>query len=126
MKQPFIDSLFNILDLCRQRQNIDEQSGKQTKTTSVWHPIIGHVRGKTSGMTVLVYFQYLFNFFVLRKISFFRSHQEIVQRVIVQYKYLWSKSFVNMLFESIPSGNQSSSSSSVTKKETSKSLFCFI
>jgi hypothetical protein len=63
MKQPFIDSLFNILDLCRQRQNIDEQSGKQTKTTSVWHPIIGHVRGKTSGMTVLVYFQYLFVLF---------------------------------------------------------------
>jgi len=62
MKQPFIDSLFNILDLCRQRQNIDEQSGKQTKTTSVWHPIIGHVRGKTSGMTVLVYFQYFFVF----------------------------------------------------------------
>lgn len=54
MKQPFIDSLFNILDICRKRQTADEQSGKQTKMTSIWHPIIGHVRGKTSGMTVLV------------------------------------------------------------------------
>jgi len=117
MKQPFIDSLFNILDICRQRQTIDEQSGKQTKTTSVWHPIIGHVGGKTTGMTVLVYFN---NFLFSGKSRFFRSHEEIVQRVIVQYKYLWSKSFVNTLFESIPSGNQPSL---VVKKETSKSTF---
>lgn len=48
MKQPFIDSLFNLLDVCRKRQNQTEQ----TKTTSVWHPIIGHVKGKTSTMTV--------------------------------------------------------------------------
>jgi len=54
MKQPFIDSLFNVLDSCRQRHTTDEQNGKQTKMTSVWHPIIGHVRGKTSGMTVFV------------------------------------------------------------------------
>ncbi|CAF3697204.1 unnamed protein product [Adineta steineri] len=97
MKQPFFQSLLNILDVCRQRQTVDVQSGKQTKTTTVWHPIIGHVRGKTNAMIV--------------------SHQEIVQRVITQYKYLWSKSFVNMLFESIPttsSGNQSSTG----KKET--------
>jgi hypothetical protein len=52
MKQPFIDSLFNILDICRQRQTTEEQNGKQTKMTSIWHPIIGHVRGKSSGITV--------------------------------------------------------------------------
>jgi hypothetical protein len=50
MKQPFIHSLFNILDVCRQRQKADEQ----IKMSSIWHPIIGHVRGKTNGMTVLV------------------------------------------------------------------------
>jgi len=55
MKQPFVQSLFNILDLCQQRQTAKEQSGKQTKMTSIWHPIIGHVRGKTNGMIVLVY-----------------------------------------------------------------------
>jgi hypothetical protein len=54
MKQPFIDSLFNILDTCRQRQVNDEQSGQKTKMTSVWHPIVGHIRGKTSAMTVFV------------------------------------------------------------------------
>ena len=54
MKQPFIHSLFNILDVCRQRQTSDEQSGKQVKMSTMWHPIIGHVRGKTSGITVLV------------------------------------------------------------------------
>ncbi len=64
-------------------------------------------------------------FFFKIFLIFLRSNQEIVQRVIVQYKYLWSKSFVNMLFESIPSGNQSSSSSSIAKKETSKSGFWF-
>jgi len=57
MKQPFINSLFNILDTCRQRQGVDEQDGKQTKMTSIWHPIIGHVRGKTEGMTVYVAYQ---------------------------------------------------------------------
>lgn len=105
MKQPFIDSLFNILDVCRQRQTHDDPTGKQIKMTSIWHPIIGHVKGKATGITV--------------------SNQEIVQRVIIQYKYLWSKSFVNMLFESIPSGTQSSSSTTVTapKKETSKHIF---
>ncbi|CAF1207544.1 unnamed protein product, partial [Adineta ricciae] len=97
MKQPFVQSLFNILDLCRQRQSTGEQNNTQSKSTSVWHLIIGHVRGKTSGMTV--------------------SNQEVVQRVIVQYKYLWSKSFVNMLFESIPTAS-STSQSSVIKKET--------
>jgi hypothetical protein len=54
MKQPFVDSLFNILDTYRQRQITDEQSGKQTRMTSIWHPIIGHIRGKTSAMTVFV------------------------------------------------------------------------
>ena len=54
MKQPFVQSLFNILDLCRQRQTMGEQNSKQSKATSVWHPIIGHIRGKTSGMTVFV------------------------------------------------------------------------
>lgn len=54
MKQPFVQSLFNILDLCRQRQSTDEQNNKQSKSTSIWHPIIGHVRGKTTGMTVFV------------------------------------------------------------------------
>ncbi|CAF3350965.1 unnamed protein product [Rotaria sp. Silwood1] len=98
MKQPFIHCLFNILDVCRQRQTSNEQSGKQTKMTSVWHPIIGHVRGKTSGMTV--------------------SNQEIVQRVIIQYKFLWSKSFVNMLFESIPTTSSGNQSLSTAKKET--------
>ncbi|CAF4505227.1 unnamed protein product, partial [Rotaria sp. Silwood2] len=98
MKQPFIHCLFNILDVCRQRQTTDEQSGKQTKVTSVWHPIIGHVRGKTSGFTV--------------------SNQEIVQRVIIQYKFLWSKLFVNMLFESIPTTSLGNQSSSTAKKET--------
>ncbi|CAF3063704.1 unnamed protein product [Rotaria sp. Silwood2] len=105
MKQPFIHCLFNILDVCRQRQTTDEQSGKQTKVTSVWHPIIGHVRGKTSGFTV--------------------SNQEIVQRVIIQYKFLWSKLFVNMLFESIPTTSLGNQSSSTAKKETSK-LFGFL
>ena len=128
MKQPFIDSLFNILDTCRQRHINDEQTGKQTKTTSVWHPIIGHIRGRTSAMTVFVY---LINYLSSKNefISYlFRSNQETVQRVIVQYKYLWSKSFVNMLFESIPSGNPAATpaSSSVTKKETSKSCFSSI
>ena len=56
LKQPFIESLFNVLDTCRQRQTADEQSGKPSKATSIWHPIIGHVRGKTNGMTVFVYF----------------------------------------------------------------------
>ncbi|UJR25011.1 hypothetical protein I4U23_006372 [Adineta vaga] len=97
MKQPFVDSLFNLLDLCRQRQTTDEQSNKQSKSTSIWHPIIGHVRGKTNAMTV--------------------SHQEIVQRVIIQYKYLWSKSFVTMLFESIPTA-PSNSQTLIVKKET--------
>ena len=55
LKQPFIQSLFNVLDACRQRQTADEQSGKPTKATSIWHPIIGHVRGKTNGMTVFVH-----------------------------------------------------------------------
>lgn len=54
MKQPFIHCLFNILDVSRQRQIMGDQSEKQTKMTSIWHPIIGHVRGKTSGNTVLV------------------------------------------------------------------------
>ncbi|CAF1542747.1 unnamed protein product, partial [Rotaria sordida] len=92
--------------VCSQRQTIDEQSGKQTKMTSVWHPIIGHVRGKTSGITV--------------------SNQEIVQRVIIQYKFLWSKSFVNMLFESIPTTSSGNQSSSIAKKETSKSISFFL
>jgi hypothetical protein len=122
MKQPFIDSLFNILDACRRRQTMDEQSEKQTKMTSIWHPILGHIRGKTIGNTVFVYFHILF---VSKFVFYFRSNQEIVQRVIVQYKFLWSKSFVNMLFESIPTGNPSSSSS-VPKKETSKANFDFI
>ena len=113
MKQPFVDSLFNILDTCRQRQIHDEQNGKQSKTTSIWHPILGHIRGKSHTITVFVDFFH----FSLRKILFFRSNQEIVQRVILQYKYLWSKSFVHMLFESIPSGNVSSTT---MKKETSK------
>ncbi|CAF2071444.1 unnamed protein product [Rotaria magnacalcarata] len=98
MKQPFIHCLFNILDASRQRQTTNSQNSKQTKTTSVWHPIIGHVRGKTTGITV--------------------SNQEIVQRVIVQYKFLWSKSFVNMLFESIPTTSSASQSASGPKKET--------
>ena len=45
-----------------------------------------------------------------------RSSQEDVQRVIVQYKYLWSKAFVNMLFESIPTGSQTSSITGWRKK----------
>jgi hypothetical protein len=123
LKQPFVDSLFNILDACRQRQITDEHSGKQSKMTSIWHPIVGHIRGKTSAITVFVKFKE-FSFFFEKIHSYFRSNQEVVQRVIIQYKYLWSKSFVNMLFESIPSGNSSSSSSSsVAKKETSKSNF---
>ena len=52
MKQPFIHSLYNILDVCRQRQTIDEKSGKQT---SIWHPIVGHVQRKTIEITVLDY-----------------------------------------------------------------------
>lgn len=52
MKEPFVHCLFNILEACRQRQTIDVQHGKQMKMTSVWHPIIGHVRGKTTGITV--------------------------------------------------------------------------
>ncbi len=69
MKQPFFHSLFNILDVCRQRQTTNEESGKQTRLTSVWHPIIGHVRGKTSGMTVLVLcFKKYFNRFLLFQI----------------------------------------------------------
>lgn len=54
MKQPFIESLFNILNMCRQRQIADEQTSKQSKMTSIWHPILGHIRGKTSVMTVFV------------------------------------------------------------------------
>lgn len=64
------------------------------------------------------------NHFILVESS--RSNQETVQRVVNQYKYLWSKSFVNMLFESIPSGNPTttaSSSSSTIKKETSISKY---
>jgi hypothetical protein len=124
MKQPFVQSLFNILDLCQQRQTAKEQSGKQTKMTSIWHPIIGHVRGKTNGMIVLVHF-HKFSFFKVLKSFHFRSNQDIVQRVIMQYKYLWSKSFVNMLFESIPTtslGNQSS----IGRKETSKPGLLFM
>ena len=122
MKQPFVDSLFNILDACRQRQITDEQSGKQTKVSSIWHPIVGHVRGKTSAITVFVIQIDLF--YIPKTLRYFSSNQEIVQRVIVQYKYLWSKSFVNMLFESIPSGNPSSSTT-IAKKETSKAI-CFL
>lgn len=55
MKQPFVDSLFNILDACRQRQIHDEQNGKQSKTTSIWHPILGHIRGKNHTITVFVH-----------------------------------------------------------------------
>ena len=61
MKQPFIESLFNILDMCRQRRIVDEQNSKQTKTTSIWHPILGHIRGKTSVMTVFVSIPLIFS-----------------------------------------------------------------
>lgn len=52
MKQPFIHCLFNILNVCRQRQTADDLSERKTKMTSMWHPIIGHVKGKTIGTTV--------------------------------------------------------------------------
>ena len=52
MKQPFIDSLFNLLEAYRQRQISNDQSGKSNQMTSLWHPIVGHVKGKTSTMTM--------------------------------------------------------------------------
>ena len=54
LKQPLIESLFNLLEVCRQRQTFDEQPGRPNHVTSVWHPIIGHVRGKTTAHTVSV------------------------------------------------------------------------
>ena len=81
---------------------------------------------------------FLFRWFSPRNLPFvlsFRSNQEIVQRVVLQYKYLWSKAFVNLLFESIPSGNVSSTTTTTNtgKKETSNwkhwyfhSKFCFV
>lgn len=55
MKQPFIHSLFNILEVSRKRLTSNEQTNKQSQMTSIWHPIIGHIRGRTTAITVLVH-----------------------------------------------------------------------
>ncbi|CAF0839771.1 unnamed protein product, partial [Didymodactylos carnosus] len=78
MKQPFINILFNILEIFRQRQS-GENSETTKSNTTLWHPIIGHVKGKT---------------------VFAVSNNDLNHRVIQQLKFLWSKQFVNILFES--------------------------